>query len=160
MTKRAPAGAKARAAARGPRTTKVAINRCWGGFGISNDALLALIAMKSKSVTAEPISGYSGPEWLEQTRKEYSIPFKAGFTKHEYIDGVLVKDDIVYHIENDNDPEFRAHPDLISVIERMGAKRASSHLAELVIVEIPSNVEFKIDDYDGMEKVCEAHREW
>ena len=139
--------------------TKVVINRCWGGFGISNDALLELIFMKSDAIETIPMTKYSGPDWLERTRKEYSVSFKAGFTKHEYLEGVLVKDDIVYHFDYDHG-ELRSHPDLVKVVEDMGGKKASASLANLIIVKIPQGVKFKIDDYDGMEKVCETHREW
>ena len=53
----------------------------------------------------------------------------------------------------------RDDPHLIQVIETLGEK-ANSLCSELTIVEIPADVEWHIDDYDGMEHVAENHRTW
>jgi hypothetical protein len=53
----------------------------------------------------------------------------------------------------------RDDPTLIHVIEELG-KAANGPFAELKIVEIPENVEWEIDDYDGMESIHECHRSW
>lgn len=48
---------------------------------------------------------------------------------------------------------------LVAAVEALGDD-ASAQLAELKIVEIPADVEWEIDDYDGMESVHEKHRSW
>ena len=44
-------------------------------------------------------------------------------------------------------------------VETLGDK-ASGNSARLRIVEIPDDVEWKIEEYDGYEHVAEVHRTW
>ena len=53
----------------------------------------------------------------------------------------------------------RNDPILIGVIESMGAN-AAGYSSKLKIVEIPDDVEWQIDSYDGVEWVAEKHRTW
>ncbi len=48
---------------------------------------------------------------------------------------------------------------LIRVVEELGL-RANGHAAALKIVEIPSDVAWKIEKVKGVERVSEAHRSW
>jgi len=92
---------------------KVVINRCFGGFDISEDAY---------------------DKYLDLLNLD---------------EGVIIS---VYDIERDD--IF-----LVQVAEEMGEK-ANGRYSELKIVEIPDDVEFEIQDYDGMEWVAEKHRTW
>ena len=49
--------------------------------------------------------------------------------------------------------------DLVAVIERLG-KKADGDRAKIRIVEIPDDVKFTIESYDGQEWVAEKHRTW
>jgi hypothetical protein len=53
----------------------------------------------------------------------------------------------------------RDDPDLVAVIEELGPL-ANGRFARLKVVEIPDDVEWEIDDYDGDEWVAEKHRRW
>lgn len=53
----------------------------------------------------------------------------------------------------------RTNPDLIKCIEALGEK-ASGSCAKLKIVEIPDDVIWKIEEYDGIEWISEVHRTW
>ena len=53
----------------------------------------------------------------------------------------------------------RNDPLLIQVVEEL-RKGADGDHAELKIVEIPDDVEWQIDEYDGVEWVAEKHRTW
>lgn len=53
----------------------------------------------------------------------------------------------------------RCAPELVQVVEELGDD-ASAGFANLEIVEVPDDVDWYIDDYDGMETICEQHREW
>jgi hypothetical protein len=83
---------------------KIVINRCYGGFGLSYDALQTL------GIESE------------------------------------------YDIERDD-------PKLVAVVESMGDK-ANGRFSELKIVEIPDDVQYFIDECDGMECIRENHRVW
>ena len=48
---------------------------------------------------------------------------------------------------------------LVEIVKELG-KEARSSYAELKIVSIPGDVEWEIDDYDGMETIREVHRTW
>jgi len=53
----------------------------------------------------------------------------------------------------------RTDPDLIAVVEALGAD-ANGRYADLKIVEVPDNIDWYIDEYDGLEEVHENHRSW
>ena len=55
--------------------------------------------------------------------------------------------------------EDRSNSDLIDVVEKLGEKANGTH-AQLEIVDIPDDVEYEIDDYDGIESIHEKHRTW
>jgi hypothetical protein len=60
-----------------------------------------------------------------------------------------------------NDREIdRTDADLIEVIEELGSDVASGRSAELYVIEIPSDVEYVIHEYDGLESIHEKHRVW
>lgn len=90
---------------------KIAINKCYGGFGLSEKAYEFL-----------------GLEW----------------------DGYGT-DYCSY--------EKRTDPKLIECIETLGAE-ANKYYANIKIVEIPDDVDWEIEEYDGIEWVAEKHRTW
>jgi len=48
---------------------------------------------------------------------------------------------------------------LIEVVEKL-KEEANGRFAELKIVEVPDDVKWFIEEYDGMEWVAEEHRTW
>lgn len=75
---------------------------------------------------------------------------------------------VVYCVRRGWDPDDRNlndgmvdrdDPDLIAVVEIMREKANGDH-ARLKIVEIPHDVEWIIEEYDGREWVAEKHRTW
>jgi len=117
---------------------KVAINTCFGGFGLSDEAF-------------EKMLERMGIEFEKNT--EYS---DIGIT-HYYRKGMLDKDEgyLSYRDFTNN----RASEDLIAVIEEMG-EDANGRFAEIKIVEVPDDVKWHIEEYDGVEHVAENHRTW
>lgn len=73
-----------------------------------------------------------------------------------YSDGSIVRSSFMdvwlYEIPRDN-------KDLIKVVEEMGSD-VNGSCAKLEIVEIPDDVEWEIEEYDGLEWVSEKHRRW
>ena len=61
-----------------------------------------------------------------------------------------------YYFDN---PEDRSDPELIKCVEQLGDKANGPH-ANLKIVEIPDDIEYVIEEYDGNEWVAEKHRTW
>ena len=51
----------------------------------------------------------------------------------------------------------RDDPDLIAIVL---AEQEAGRCQELKIIEIPDDVKWQIDDYDGFEWVAECHRVW
>lgn len=55
--------------------------------------------------------------------------------------------------------EDRANPKLVQCVLALG-KDANGQHAELTVIDIPDDVEWTIQDYDGAEWVAEKHRTW
>ena len=110
---------------------KVAINGCYGGFGLSPTAIVAIAARKGITL----ICGNPGSVFPKFTTSE----------GEEFYPYSLSKD--------------RTDPDLIYVIEQLG-DAASGRCAKLRIVDIPDDIAWEITEYDGMESVEEIHRSW
>lgn len=133
---------------------KVVINKCYGGFGLSRKATLALFDAAPEFFTEDDcpdrwISGFG--QWVPiEGRSEFA---------HSNYSSVFKKGEKAYHLERSYDPLFRAAPALVAVVEQFG-EEASDSLAELEVVEIPDGVSFDIDEYDGIESIHETHRSW
>ena len=53
----------------------------------------------------------------------------------------------------------RDDPVLVSIVEELGEDSWGGY-SKLKVVEIPDDVEWQIDEYDGMEWIAETHRTW
>lgn len=115
---------------------KVVINRCHGGFGLSEEAIDMLL--ERKGVAFQKMPGSFGQSLYYAA---FTDPCDETFIPHyDYYDD-------------------RADPDLIAVVEQLG-ERANDRYSELKIIEIPDDVMWDVDEYDGMEWVAERHRVW
>ena len=47
----------------------------------------------------------------------------------------------------------------MQIVQELG-KKADGKYSELRIVEVPDEVDWQIDEYDGQEWVAEKHRTW
>lgn len=96
------------------QTRKVVINTCFGGFGLSDEAI-ALFRMRN-GIAANERATYAD----EIARDDY---------------------------------------DLVYIVETLGEKANTSY-SKLKVVEIPADVEWQIEEYDGSEHIAEQHRTW
>ncbi len=115
---------------------KIVINSCWGGFSLSDKAIEYFGKLKGMNLVQYPSSiSMLGRLWYE-VEKETSeeIPFSNRDIK---------RDDL----------------DLVRVVEEIG-QEASGKYSCLKVVEIPDDVEWVIEEYDGKEWVSESHRTW
>ena len=120
---------------------KIAINRCFGGFGISNVAFEKLLERKG----------------IEFEKVPAKFPIRGNDSDY-YKKGMVGSVDDGYLSEYDF-YNNRADADLIAVIEELG-EDSWGWASELAIVDIPDDVEWHIDEYDGLEHVAENHRTW
>jgi hypothetical protein len=139
---------------------KIVINRCYGGFGLSLKAKKRLMELKGKRIFFYKQTKYSYNDGKDEYTKinclEESSFFTTASSKDlgEVIDKVPDK----YYIWVEKKLE-RTDNDLIKVIEELGTE-ANGRCSNLRIVEIPDDIEYEIDDYDGMESIEEVHRSW
>jgi hypothetical protein len=113
---------------------RVVINDQHGGFGLSYDAKIKYLTLSDVSFTLQ-----EQPDRDTQFKQGHLIMVNG----REYWDRNIDRDD----------------PVLVKVVQEMGADASGAH-AKLKIVEIPADVEWQIDEYDGTEWVSEKHRTW
>ena len=53
----------------------------------------------------------------------------------------------------------RNNPTLVEIVEQLG-EAAGGNYAELKVVDIPDDVQWQIEEFDGNEWVAEKHRTW
>jgi hypothetical protein len=112
---------------------KVVINTEFGGFGLSSDAIEKILYLKNI-------------EWEKQEDEyEYVTYYELGHL--DSVDHILQTD------------WKRQDPDLVSVVEELG-KLANARFSDLVVIEIPDNIDWYISCYDGIEHVAEVHKTW
>jgi len=124
---------------------KVVINKCYGGFGLSQAALQWLI--DNKGWTVKDVN--TNEEW-ENTETDI-VNLKSDDSK--YLGPLTINK--VDEYKN----SFRTDKDIIIAIEVLG-KTADGKHAELKVVEIPDDIEWDIQEYDGIEWIAEKHRTW
>lgn len=73
-------------------------------------------------------------------------------TEYKKLAGIT--DDQFYHDDIDRDDVY-----LVQVIKDLGTD-ANGAYAELKIIEVPVDVKWQIEEYDGIEWVAEQHRTW
>ena len=119
--------------------TKVVINACYGGFGLSEEAM-RLYAQKK---------GLDFYVWRDP--KYSSDIFKQYFTADPSVMATIDDDFWRKYSLLDDDIE-RTDPVLIEVVEELGEK-ANGLAANLVIEELPKGTLYRITEYDGFEGI-------
>jgi hypothetical protein len=118
---------------------KIAINKCYGGFGLSEEAALELRKLGVRvTLKGEYYSDGSGPSTSD----------------------VIFLSNEDFGITSDNYYEWRTDKRLIKIIEKIGIERSGGYLSKLIIVDIPDDIKWEIDEYDGIETVHEQHKSW
>ena len=139
---------------------KIVINRCHGGFGLSEAAMHRYAELKGLTLYPEKDkeSGFLTTYWI--TPKE-DRPKMLGrdewwqATQEERVGSNQAhRDNSLYDKDIPRDD-----PALIQVVEEMGDE-ANGRCAELDVTDIPDGVDWQIEEYDGAEWVSEKHRTW
>jgi len=150
---------------------KIVINRCFGGFSLSPYAVKRLAELQGRECyffKQETIDDFTPTEidmignhlfWSAFDTKDLSFMDKenewcqmSSDARKEYNERYR------QHYLGNRDRE-RDNPLLIQVVEELGAA-ANGRCADLKIVEIPDDVEWTIEEYDGLEHIAEKHRTW
>lgn len=152
-------------------TKKVVINDCFGGFGLSPLGLKRLAELQGRECYFYKFN-YPGPYTptsLEDAQKQsmfvvaFDTPEYPGLADQDNFYSLTLEErqasnaDVKKH--SIEPPEDRSDSLLIQVVEELGEK-ANGRCAKLKIVEIPDDVEYEIDEYDGNETIREKHRTW
>jgi hypothetical protein len=141
---------------------KVVINDCFGGFPLSPEAVLRYGEIIGKDIYIYKSLRFNGVSSGERGFQKIAL--------EEAESGILVMYTLRDHGGRFDLPDDQAEwfddreierddPALVRVVEEMGGK-ANGMCADLEVVEIPGDVEWEIDEYDGLEHVAEAHRTW
>lgn len=104
---------------------KIVINKCYGGFGLSEEAVLLYGKKKRLNIIVVRDKIMKG-------------------LRHYYLDEV--KDGNYFHVNYIE----RNDPALVEVVNELG-KKADGYCAKLKIVEIPDDFKWTIEGYDGRE---------
>lgn len=121
--------------------TKLVINRCYGGFGLSEKAFDRLL--NAKGVAFEKVTTKDGLMYGP-----------------DYYHAGHVGEDDFYISEYEYRTVYkRSDSDLVRIVEEMG-EDADGRFSQLAVVEIPDDVEWELHDYDGIESIHEKHRVW
>lgn len=136
---------------------KVILNKCYGGFSVSQEAYELYAKKKGIELFAYKLDFKNGKPIYRKTDMGSSI-FTITFTK-DFGDCI--------EFSNNNSEKcclslrdnHREDPVLIEVVEELG-ERANSPFAKLVVVDIPDGMEYEIDDYDGFETLHQKVETW
>jgi hypothetical protein len=134
---------------------KIVINSCFGGFGLSEKAMMRYAEIKG--ITLYPEKQFSITTYYTVPKNQRTPELKdwrAASSEERKAYNTAYKQESIY----DGDMS-RTDPILIQVVEELG-KEANGMFANLKVVEIPDGIEYEIDDYDGQESIHEVHRSW
>jgi len=128
---------------------KIIINRCYGGYGLSEKAVM--LYAKLKGLTLYPDSD-------DCITHYYTIPVDQFRKMEKEVKRQDYRELNKYSFYPPRDIS-RSDPLLVQVVEELG-REANDNFAELKIIDIPDDMEYEIDEYDGMETIRECHRSW
>jgi hypothetical protein len=112
----------------------IVINSCHGGFGLSREATLLYLTKAGIPYSLE-----------EQSDREQQLKLGSKI--------------VVNNCEFSSRTIARNDPILIDVVAELKSN-ADSSFSQLKIVRVPANVDWLIEEYDGIEWVAEKHRTW
>lgn len=141
---------------------KLVINACYGGFSLSLEAIKRYFEIKGQPIWVEESKEFTSlgvfTVWL--VPPEERIKEKEG----EEFYKMTVEERIAYNKQYSKLTWYyrdidRSDPILVQVVEELG-EAANGRCAELSVVDIPDDVNWTIEEYDGNEHVAEVHRTW
>lgn len=149
----------------------IVINNCYGGFSLSHKAIMRYAELKGIKLYPwiDDITKrvYGERAIIDNPEVQWSLNYTT-IPEEEYqrlVEEARQKPIGVGRFEESDAAYFsdmsieRTDPILIQVIKELG-EEANGACAELKIVSIPNDIEWEIEDYDGLETIAEKHRTW
>lgn len=133
---------------------KVVINACYGGFSLSEKAVMRYAEIKGLTLYPERSPLYTTYWLVPEGEREDQTNFYAWSFEERQASNLRYAQQTLSECEIPRDD-----PTLVQVVEELGVK-ASGSCAALAAVEIPDGVAWEIKEYDGYEHVAEKHRTW
>lgn len=141
----------------------IVVNKCYGGFGLSHEAVMKYA--EKKGMKLYPYVDKIDKNLLRV--KDAYIPLTDKIKEEHSLIYYFTKPLVNGKWPNENNEKTyfyereieRNDPALVEVVKELGNK-ANGSCARLEIVEIPDDVKWEIDEYDGQEWVQEQCRKW
>jgi hypothetical protein len=142
--------------------TKVVINNCYGGFSLSKEGMQRYCEIKNIPCWIEVDPKYSSfdiytcwivPEDERIESKEGEAFYQLSLEERQAYNEKY-SSQTLYHRDIERDD-----PALVQLVEE-NAELYAGRCAQLAVVEIPDDVDWYVEEYDGNEWVAEAHRTW
>jgi len=136
---------------------KVVINERHGGFGLSYVGTMRYGELKGLTLYPEGI-GWNAIYWTVPPENRIAKLSNEEFytlSQAERIEYNCKFSKQTLHAESIP----RNDPALVQAVEELGDK-ANGCFAKLTVVEIPDDVKWQIEEYDGLEHIAEVHRVW
>ncbi|GLO66229.1 hypothetical protein [Oceanobacillus kimchii] len=141
---------------------EVVINSCFGGFALSRKAIEEYSKLKGVPEIYHYMNDYEENVIKKVSSTEADITsslFVYTFTK-DFGDTIIEEDLFSLTDGYIYSPEIKRNdPDLVRVVKQLKDK-ANVQYSDLKIIEIPDDVNFVIQEYDGNEWIAEEHRTW
>lgn len=138
---------------------KVVVNRCYGGFGLSDKACEMVMNRKGLGCFRYKQTKYDYRDGVKEYTRYEKFDNNGLFAHYQTIDLGEKVDKLPNETHWYCGNLDRDDADLIAVVEELG-EDANGRFAKLEVMEIPDGVDWEIDDYDGMETIHEVHRSW
>ena len=140
---------------------EIVINTCYGGFGLSHEAIMRYAELKGiklySYIEKRDEKGNLNNKYELYTEQEK--PFIIYYaTKPLGKNGDFQKNSLKNSFLHDSEIE-RTDPVLIKVVKELKGK-ANGRFARLKVIEIPDDIKYEIDEYDGIESIHEQHESW
>lgn len=136
---------------------KVVINKCYGEFSLSHEGMVRYAKLKGLTLYPEGDGLYTTYWTVSPKNRVTELSNEAFFAlpHAERIEYDRKWSEQTLHAGSIP----RNDPALVQVVEELGDK-AGSRFSKLTVVEVPDDVKWQIEEYDGLEHIAEAHRVW
>jgi len=134
---------------------EIVINKCFGGFGLSYKAVMRYAEIKG--IELHPYIDDITKEVYGERAVVGNPDIWLHYTKEPKLDGATSEWVNEHYFSEYDIP--RDDPALVQVVRELGDE-ANGQCSNLGIVEIPDDVDWEIDEYDGVESIEEKHRSW